>query len=90
MASAAPDITGLDAETEELVESLGALTKEIVDNAKGYKDATGQQGLLQRRRMTNAARKVTLGLKLCIATKLSRSSIRFVSLQKHLMNSQPM
>lgn len=75
MAAAVPDTIGLDAETKELVESLGALTKEIVDGAKGDKDVTGQQGLLQRRRMANAARKVTLVLKLCMAAKLSRSSI---------------
>jgi len=58
MASEAIDTTGLYAETSELVESLNALTKEIVDNAKGYQDATGQQSLLQRMRMANAARKV--------------------------------
>jgi hypothetical protein len=37
----------LDAATGELVDSLNALTKEIVDASKSYKDTSGQQGLLQ-------------------------------------------
>ena len=58
MASNGIDTAGLDAETTELVESLNTLTQDIITNAKGYKDATGQQGLLKRLRMANAARKI--------------------------------
>jgi len=48
----------LEAATSELVDSLNALTKEIVEASKEYKDTSGQHGLLQRQRMANAARQI--------------------------------
>jgi hypothetical protein len=52
------DTQGLDSATVELVDSLHALTQQIVDASKNYKDKSGQEGLLQRQRMTNAARQI--------------------------------
>ena len=48
----------LDAATDELVESLTSLTKQISTAAKDYKDPSGQQGLLLRQRVVNAARQI--------------------------------
>lgn len=44
--------------TNELVETLQALTNQIRETQKDYKDPSGQQGLLLRQRMTNAARQI--------------------------------
>jgi len=58
MGSEGNDAPTLDAATNELVESLQALTQQISQASKDYKDPSGQQGLLLRQRMTNAARQI--------------------------------
>ena len=58
MGSQENDPPTLDAATNELMESLNALTKQIAVTSKNYKDPSGQQGLLLRQRMTNAARQI--------------------------------
>jgi hypothetical protein len=51
--------SSLSAATQELVESLKALTEQIVRASEEYNDSSGQHGLLQRQRMANAARQIT-------------------------------
>lgn len=48
----------LSSATDELVKSLNALTEQITKASEGYADSTGQQGLLLRLRMANAARQI--------------------------------
>jgi hypothetical protein len=48
----------LDEATSELVATLHALTNQISQTSQDYKDPSGQQGLLLRQRMTNAARQI--------------------------------
>ncbi|KIW32316.1 uncharacterized protein PV07_03870 [Cladophialophora immunda] len=58
MSSQGNDPPALDVAASELVESLNALTNQIYETSKDYKDPSGQQGLLLRQRMTNAARQI--------------------------------
>lgn len=58
MDSPANDAPSLGAATSELVDSLTALTDQITTASKNYSDTTGQQALLQRQRMVNAARQI--------------------------------
>ncbi|OAL18498.1 hypothetical protein AYO20_11745 [Fonsecaea nubica] len=58
MSSQGNDPPALDVAASELVESLNALTNQIYETSKEYKDPSGQQGLLLRQRMTNAARQI--------------------------------
>lgn len=58
MASQTNGAPSLGAATDELVKSLNALTEQITTASKDYSDSTGQQGLLLRQRMVNAARQI--------------------------------
>ncbi|OAP63925.1 hypothetical protein AYL99_03152 [Fonsecaea erecta] len=58
MSSQGNDPPALDVAASELIESLNALTNQIYETSKDYKDPSGQQGLLLRQRMTNAARQI--------------------------------
>jgi hypothetical protein len=52
------DSGNLSAANRELVQSLNALTEQIVKASEDYGDSSGQHGLLQRQRMANAARQI--------------------------------
>ena len=58
MGSKGRDPPALDEATSDLVETLRALTNQVSQTSKDYKDPSGQQGLLLRQRMTNAARQI--------------------------------
>ena len=58
MGSQGEEPLALDDATNELVETLQALTNQIRESQREYKDPSGQQGLLLRQRMTNAARQI--------------------------------